>query len=140
MTPLLVYGSKISYFTGKLEGYLRYKEIPYRFVAMTPRVRAERRAGRPGTTQMPAVELPDGRWMTGHHADDRMARTQHPGARGAAAGSAPGLREPLLEDYADEWLWRPALHYRWSYRGDALLLSPPHRGRADARACPCRER
>jgi len=29
MTPLLVYGSKISYFTGKLEGYLRYKEIPY---------------------------------------------------------------------------------------------------------------
>ena len=25
MTPLVVYGSKISYFTGKLEGYLRYK-------------------------------------------------------------------------------------------------------------------
>jgi hypothetical protein len=22
----------------------------------------------------------------------------------------------LIEDYADEWLWRPAMHYRWSYR------------------------
>lgn len=21
----------------------------------------------------------------------------------------------LLEDYADEWLWRPAMHYRWSF-------------------------
>ena len=27
--PLRVSGSEISYFTGKLEGYLRYKEIPY---------------------------------------------------------------------------------------------------------------
>ena len=25
----------------------------------------------------------------------------------------------LLEDYADEWLWRPAMHYRWSYEADA---------------------
>jgi len=29
----------------------------------------------------------------------------------------------LVEDYADEWMWRPALHYRWSYERDALLLS-----------------
>jgi glutathione S-transferase len=29
----------------------------------------------------------------------------------------------LLEDYADEWLWRPAMHYRWSYSHDRELLS-----------------
>jgi hypothetical protein len=29
----------------------------------------------------------------------------------------------LVEDYAEEWLWRPAMHFRWSYRQDALLLS-----------------
>ena len=28
----------------------------------------------------------------------------------------------LLEDYAEEWLWRPAMHYRWSYRTSRLLL------------------
>ena len=37
-TELKVYGSAISYYTGKLEGYLRYKEIPYRFVTMSPQV------------------------------------------------------------------------------------------------------
>jgi hypothetical protein len=29
----------------------------------------------------------------------------------------------LLEDYAEEWLWRPAMHYRWSYLPDRLHLS-----------------
>jgi len=29
----------------------------------------------------------------------------------------------LVEDYADEWLWRPALHYRWSYATDKHALS-----------------
>jgi glutathione S-transferase len=28
----------------------------------------------------------------------------------------------LLEDYSDEWLWRPAMHYRWHYQQDAFLL------------------
>ncbi len=38
-TPTLcVYGSEISYFTGKLEAYLRYKEIRYERIAMTPRL------------------------------------------------------------------------------------------------------
>lgn len=29
----------------------------------------------------------------------------------------------LIEDYAEEWLWRPAMHYRWSYKADRMLLS-----------------
>jgi len=28
----------------------------------------------------------------------------------------------LIEDYADKWLWRPAMHYRWSYFSDRQLL------------------
>ena len=35
--PPRVYGSAISYFTGKLEGYLRYKAIPYERIAMATR-------------------------------------------------------------------------------------------------------
>ncbi|GEM_PF-2797033 len=37
-TKLTVYGSAISYYTGKLEGYLRYKEIPYHLVPFSPKV------------------------------------------------------------------------------------------------------
>jgi putative transposase len=32
--PIRLYGSKISYYTGKMEGYLRFKEIPYDFVVL----------------------------------------------------------------------------------------------------------
>lgn len=29
----------------------------------------------------------------------------------------------LVEDYADEWLWRPAMYYRWSFAPDRYLAS-----------------
>ena len=35
----------------------------------------------------------------------------------------------MLEDYADEWLWRPAMHYRWDYTESAK-----HQGRVLAEA------
>lgn len=120
--PLRVYGSAISYFTGKLEGYLRYKEIPYVRVAMTPLVRA-RVGRRTGTTQMPAVELPDGRWITDTTPMIEWLETQHPEPAVIPLDPLQGFASRLVEDYADEWMWRPALHYRWSHRGDANLLS-----------------
>jgi glutathione S-transferase len=120
--PLIVYGSVISYFTGKLEAYLRYKEIPYRLVPMTPTVQW-RAARRTGVAQMPAVELPDGRSMTDTTPMIAWLETQHPEPAVLPADPLQGFVSRLLEDYADEWLWRPAMHYRWSHRGDALLLS-----------------
>ena len=46
--------------------------------------------------------------------------------RNAAAPVLPGdpvqrFLALLIEDYADEWLWRPAMHYRWSHVADAHL-------------------
>ena len=60
---LKVYGASISYYTGKLEGYLRYKEIPYEFVPFNRKIMSMLNR-KTGTSQMPAVELPDGRFMT----------------------------------------------------------------------------
>jgi len=40
----------------------------------------------------------------------------------------------LLEDYADEGLWRPALYYRWAFDTDAILYS--HRFLADFMKIP----
>jgi glutathione S-transferase len=120
--PLRVHGSAISYFTGKIEGYLRFKEIPYQRVAMTPLVRA-RVARRTGTPQMPAIELPDGRWITDTTPMIEWLETQHPEPAVIPRDLVQAFASRLVEDYADEWLWRPALHYRWSYRGDAHLLS-----------------
>lgn len=122
LTPLRLYGSKISYYTGKFEAYLRYKEIPYEFVTMTPRVR-RRVVKETGANQMPAVELADGRWMT--DSTPMIAWLEERFPEPAVIPPDPEQRffALLIEDYAEEWLWRPAMHYRWSYRRDALQLS-----------------
>lgn len=121
-TPITVYGSVISYYTGKLEGYLRYKGIPYRFVAFTP---ASQRLVRKqtGAAQIPAVHLADGRWMTDTTPMIEWFESQVPEPAVIPREPLQGFMSRLLEDFAEEWLWRPAMHFRWSYRKDALLLS-----------------
>ena len=62
--PILLYGSNISYFTGKMENYFRVKEISYEQKVLSyPRFERTMKK-KVGIHQMPAVELPDGRWMT----------------------------------------------------------------------------
>ncbi len=60
---LRVHGATLSYYTGKLEGNLRHKEIPYNLVPFGP-LSQRRLQKQTGASQMPAVELPDGRFMT----------------------------------------------------------------------------
>ncbi len=50
-----VYGSAISYYTGKLEGYLRYKESPYTLIPFNPPTQ-RRLKKKTGTAQMPATD------------------------------------------------------------------------------------
>ena len=121
-TELSVYGSAISYYTGKFEGYLRYKEIPYRLVTFSPKV-SRRLQRETGAAQIPAVELPDGRFMTDTTPMIDWFETHHPESAVIPRDPLQAFVSRLVEDYAEEWLWRPAMHFRWSYRQDALLLS-----------------
>ena len=117
-----VYGLKVSYFTGKLEGYLRYKEIPYEFCPLTVKQFTQTLPQMTGAQQMPAVELPDGRWMTDTSPMIDWFETQYPGPPILPADPVQAFLCRLIEDYADEWLWRPAMHYRWSYPASSKLL------------------
>ncbi|MAI24866.1 MAG: glutathione S-transferase [Spirochaeta sp.] len=119
---LKVYGASISYYTGKLEGYLRYKEIPYEFVPFNRKIMSML-SRQTGTSQMPAVELPDGRFMTDTTPMIDFLESAYPEPSVIPPEPVQGFMTRLVEDYAEEWLWRPAMHYRWSYRKDALLLS-----------------
>ncbi len=120
--PIRVFGAALSYYTGKLEAYLRYKEIPYERHTLGPG-RMRRVARKVGATQMPAVELPDGRWMTDTTPMIAWFEEQHPDPPVIPRDPLQAFVSRLVEDYAEEWLWRPAMHYRWSYRTDALHLS-----------------
>ena len=87
-----VYGSRISYYTGKVEAYLRFRSIGYELL---PTVGSERkiRAGA-GTVQMPVLQLEDGRWMSDSTPiiawfDAQQERASHrPGRRPVVEGGA----------------------------------------------------
>ena len=57
-----VYGVSVSYFTGKLEAYLRYKGIAYHMES--PFADAARIREHVGAIQVPLVLREDGRWMS----------------------------------------------------------------------------
>ncbi|WP_419317409.1 glutathione S-transferase family protein [Caulobacter sp. ErkDOM-E] len=119
---LIVHGLDLSYFTGKLEGYLRAKGLPYRLQEMdTAAFRAL--ALKTGVRQMPQLELPDGRWMTDTPVIIDRLETDHPLSSLTPTDPALGFLAALIETYGDEHLWRPALYYRWAYRADAQLMS-----------------
>lgn len=120
---MIVHGSEYSYYTGKLEAYLRWKGLAYRRVPMTAHDFERRVPRATGAAQMPAVELPDGRWMTDTTPIIEWLERVHPEFAVVPQDPLQAFASRLLEDYADEWLWRPAMHYRWSYHADAELRS-----------------
>jgi glutathione S-transferase len=115
---MTVYGLDLSYFTGKLQSYLRYCELPFRFVDMS--IGDMRKVARmTGMAQMPAIELADGRWLTDTTAIIAWIEALRPQMEVTPKDPVLRFFSLLMEDYADEWLWRPALHYRWSFKSDA---------------------
>lgn len=122
MTKIKLYGLRISYYTGKMEGYLRYKEIPHDFVVLNPE-RMRLLKAKTGAAQMPAVELPDGRFLTDTTPMIAWFEEQYPAHSVVPTDPLMKFVSHLLEDYAEEWLWRPAMHYRWSYKPDRMHLS-----------------
>lgn len=109
-----VYGSKISYYTGKFEAYLRYRSLPYESF---PTVAHDKKLKEGvGIVQMPVVQLADGRWMTDTTPMIDWLESQQDAPSIYPADPALNFIARLIEDYADEWLWRSAMHYRWTYR------------------------
>jgi glutathione S-transferase len=121
--PVTLYGSSISYFTGKLETYFRIKEIPYKLQPLTARYHAALVRQNTGSTQMPAIELADGRWMSDSTPIIQWFEAQTPSPAVIPGDPLARFFSLLLEDYADEWLWRPAMHYRWHYDRGARFAS-----------------
>lgn len=118
---MIVYGSRISYYTGKLEAYLRYKNIPYTPLP-TPYGEAEMLKEKVGAVQMPIVD-DEGKWMSDTTPIIMHLETEHPGNPVLPQDPVVGFISHLIEDYGDEWLWRSAMYYRWWYDYDRMLAS-----------------
>ncbi len=119
--PYDLYVFDISYFSGKMEAYLRYKGIP--FVRHEPSWGDLLRDLYPNTGWMkvPAMRTPEGVWL--HDSTPMILFFEEQAAlpRVLPADPYQAFFSRLLEDYADEWMWRPALYYRWYFDVDAAL-------------------
>ena len=117
-----IYGMFCSYFPKKLETYFLVKGIPYEFVEVDSPCFAQL-AKKVGVTQIPLVECPDGTWLCDttpiiqEFEDDPALVALRP------QGPFAAFCAYFLEDCFDEWLWAPALYYRWAFKMDRIRRS-----------------
>jgi glutathione S-transferase len=122
--PYRVYKLDISYFSGKLEAYLRYKEIAHEAESVH-RGGFEWVARHTGFAKIPAVETADGLWLHDTTPMLQWFEARYPTPPVLPPDPALRFVALLLEDYGDEWLWRPSMWWRWM---------PPNSGDAVGRA------
>ncbi len=114
-----VHGMMQSYFTRKMTGYLDYKGIPWlfrRFPGVSPETAA---AGFPGG--VPAVETPDGEFMWDSTAMIHHLELRFPDPAVLPADPVQRFLCYIVEDLADEWLYRPAVGTRWHFEENAAV-------------------
>jgi len=116
-----VYVFHRSYFCGKMLAYLRYKGIPHRAIYKDLSEIGSRLQNNTGLRQLPAIKTPDGRWMNDTTPMMEWFEQQYPENAVLPADPVTAFLCRLLEDYADEWLWRPAILSRWESRVDRTL-------------------
>lgn len=114
-----VHGMMQSYFTRKMTGYLEFKGIPWRFRPFGGMSPAALAAGFPGG--VPMVETPDGAMMWDSTAMIHHLERCFP--EPAVLPEDPVLRflAYVIEDFSDEWLYRPAVGTRWLFPENAAV-------------------
>ena len=110
--PWTLWGIDLSYFTGKLEAILRARGVAYDRQLITG-ANWPQLAKKVGVHHMPYIELPDGDFLSD---TTLILRWLEDHTDGPTLSPAPGharFISRLFEDWGDEYLWRPAMYYRW---------------------------
>lgn len=122
MARYRVYLSDVSYFSGKLEGALRAKRLDYERVRITPEVLLNEVLPNTGWMKVPAVRRDDGLWLCDTSPLLRWLDAEHPARRLIPEDPYCAFLSSLIEDYCDEWQWRPAMFWRWAWADNARYL------------------
>ena len=111
--PITAYVADMSYFSGKMESYLRYKEIPFVRRVVDSKVMRDEILPATGLMKVPVLRLANGQWLKDTTPMIEWLESGYPAP--AVIPKDPVLRfiSKLVEDYADEWCWRAALYWRW---------------------------
>ena len=120
--PYKVHLADVSYFSGKLEAYLRYKEIPFERMEMDAASGVNQVYANTGVRKVPAVESADGLWFKETTNIIDWFEKEYPNPSISPDDPALQFLCKLVEDYADEWCWRSAMYWRWRTKDNATLL------------------
>lgn len=123
--PIALMGAPGSPYTRKMLALLRYRRIPYRFLAAgTGEAEA---MPKPRVALLPTFYFagPDGALeaVTDSTPIIRRLEASHTGRSVIPTDPALACLDALIEDYADEWLTKPMFHYRWSFPADIAKAS-----------------
>lgn len=108
-------GAEISYYTGKVRAYLRYKGIDFEEIPATREVYRDVILPRTGVRFIPVLIADDDVAVQDSTAIIELLESRYPQPT-ILAGAVQQLVALLLEVYGDEWLIIPAMHYRWNLR------------------------
>ncbi|HEX4895323.1 MAG TPA: glutathione S-transferase family protein [Solimonas sp.] len=122
MARYRVYLSDVSYFSGKLEGALRAKRIAYERRRISTDVLLREVLPNTGWMKVPAVRRDDGLWLCDSTPLLRWLDAEHPQRRLVPEDPYRAFLSALIEDYCDEWQWRPAMFWRWAWADNARYL------------------
>lgn len=122
----------LSYFCGKLEMYFRYKEIPFERIEPHAKEFETILCKNTGSEQLPQVydcrkeTTDDCRWLRDTtYIIDHLEHDKS--ISGKSLSILPDCKvqlffQKLFEDYADEYLWRPAMFWRWEPSFDRSVM------------------
>ncbi len=115
MTGYTLYGSEMSYFSGKARAYLRWKGIEFTEIAPSPEIMKAEILPTIGWPVIPVLKTPDGALI-----QDTADIIAHFEGKGDGVPAIPDSALQkfvtyLLQLFADEWMTLPAMHYRWNH-------------------------
>jgi len=108
-------GAEVSYYTGKVRAYLRYKDIPFEEVLASREVYKNVIVPRTGVSYIPVLISDDDVAVQDTTDIIDFLEARYPDPSIYPQTPVQRLVALLFEVYADEWLVIPAMHYRWNY-------------------------
>ena len=131
-SPYRLYGGEISYYSGKVRAYLRYKGTPFEEYRATRDIYKEIILPRVGWPVIPVVVTPDDQTLQDSTDIIDALELRFPEPAVYPEGPCQKLAALLLEVYGDEWLKIPAMHYRWNHNTDWIIREFGRLSRPDA--------
>ncbi|MEM1403219.1 MAG: glutathione S-transferase N-terminal domain-containing protein [Pseudomonadota bacterium] len=122
MATYVLYGTEMSYFSGKARTYLRWKGVDFEERLADQQFYEEVCVPKIGRRVIPVTLLPDGDVI-----QDTTQLFDHFERECGSPSFSPANAQQqflasLLELWADNWLLIPAMHYRWEYEAEVNAL------------------